>query len=319
MSPMPPAPPVRRPILRLAGWIATAAVLVLAGLMLVPTALGYGRYVLVSGSMTGTYDIGSVVYTKDEPVSSLRVGQVITYAPPAGQSPQELVTHRIVSRQVRDGRIVLRTKGDANQSADPWTFTLRDTRQAVVRFGVPHVGYVISAFADRRVRMVVVGVPALLIALFAVVGLFRDAAREAREEAEAKAAGTTSDARDPAAGGAGTTGTAPPATTPDGAVLPGATALPVGAGAPAAALVAGTHVPAVPVTSALALADTTPGVRPAPDVVVPFPPIGTLVPTSAALPGTGAAPVRVPAGDGSTIEPATVVTAARRRRTPHLV
>jgi signal peptidase len=178
------APARHRPLRRLLGGLLTLAVLALAATTLLPTALGYGRYVLVSGSMTGTYDTGSVVYTKDRPVSSLRVGQVITYAPPAGASPQRLVTHRIVDRRIQDGRLVLRTKGDANQSADPWTFTLRDRQQAVVSFGVPYVGYVISAFADRRVRMVVVGVPAALIALLAVVGLVREAAREAREERE---------------------------------------------------------------------------------------------------------------------------------------
>lgn len=182
------APPSRPLPLRIAGWLVTLAILVLAATMLVPTVLGYGRYVLVSGSMTGTYDTGSVVYTKDVPVSTLEVGDVITYAPPAGASPQPLVTHRIAARTVRDGRIVLRTKGDANASADPWTFTLRDRRQAVVRFGVPYAGYAISALADRRVRMLVVGVPAALIALLAVAGLLRDAAREARAERDGAAA-----------------------------------------------------------------------------------------------------------------------------------
>lgn len=304
MSPTPPTPPARHPILRIGGWIATLAVLLLAGVMLVPTALGYGRYVLVSGSMTGTYDTGSVVYTKDRPVSELRVGQVITYAPPAGQSPQELVTHRIVSRDVRDGRIVLRTKGDANQSVDPWTFTLRDTRQAVVEFGVPQVGYVISAFADRRVRMVVVGVPAVLIALFAVVGLLRDAAREAREEAEAQAGATPTDA-DGADGGTGPTGPVPartPATT--GALEPAGTLVPVG-----------TLVPAgTPGATDGAAGDRLPA-----DGVVPFPPLGHPVRTSIALPGAATPQARVPAGDGSTIEPHTVVTASRRRRAAHLV
>lgn len=177
-----PAPPVRPLPLRVLGWLVTLAVLAVAATMLVPTLLGYGRYVLVSGSMSGTYDTGSVVYTKNVPVSTLEVGDVITYAPPAGASPQPRVTHRIAARSVRDGRIVLRTKGDANAAPDPWTFTLRDRQQAVVRFGVPYAGYAISALGDRRVRMLVVGVPAALIALLAVVGLLRDAAREAQEE-----------------------------------------------------------------------------------------------------------------------------------------
>lgn len=178
--------PTHHPLRRALGGLLTAAVLLLAAVMLVPTLLGYGRYVLVSGSMTGTYDTGSVVFTKNRPVADLRVGDVITYAPPAGSSPQELVTHRIATMEQRDGRSVLRTKGDANATADPWTFTLQDREQAVVAFGVPYAGYAVSAFADRRVRMVVVGVPAALIALFAVGGLLRDAAREAREEREAE-------------------------------------------------------------------------------------------------------------------------------------
>jgi signal peptidase I len=178
-----PASPLRL-LRRLAGTLITLAVLALAAVMLVPTLLGYGRYVLVSGSMTGTYDTGSVVYTKNQPTSTLRTGEVITYAPPAGSSPQKLVTHRIVERKVQDGRVVLRTKGDANASADPWTFTLRDRQQPVVRFGVPYAGYVVSAFADPKLRKLVIGLPAVLVALFAVAGLLRDAAREAREERE---------------------------------------------------------------------------------------------------------------------------------------
>ena len=203
--------PATRPLRRALALVLTTAVLLLAAVMLVPTLLGYGRYVLVSGSMTGTYDTGSVVFTKNRPVADLRVGDVITYAPPAGSSPQELVTHRIASLEQRDGRSVLRTKGDANASVDPWTFTLQDREQAVVRVGVPYVGYAGAAFADRRVRMAVVGLPAVLVALFAVGGLLRDAAREAREEREGPSAGGAAGAADAGAG---------PEPSPAGAVEP---------------------------------------------------------------------------------------------------
>ena len=39
-----------------------AACLAFAGLMLLPGLLGYQRYVITSGSMTGTYDRGSIVF-----------------------------------------------------------------------------------------------------------------------------------------------------------------------------------------------------------------------------------------------------------------
>ena len=74
-----------------------AAMFGIAGLMVVPAALGLHRYVILTGSMTGTYDPGSIVFDKQVPTSSLEIGDAITYAPPPGMSPNhELVTHRIV-------------------------------------------------------------------------------------------------------------------------------------------------------------------------------------------------------------------------------
>jgi signal peptidase len=163
-----------------------AACLGLAGLMLLPGLLGYQRYVITSGSMTGTYDRGSVVFDKVVPVSDLRVGDAITYTPPAGLGPSGRITHRIVwigSDQL--GRQTLRTKGDANETADPWTFTLDGATQARVAFHVPYVGYVLSALAIRQVRMVLIGLPALLIA-FAVLVSFRRDVRKAATAPEAR-------------------------------------------------------------------------------------------------------------------------------------
>jgi signal peptidase len=179
----------RSPRKRLGTALATAlcaACLGLAGLMLLPGLLGYQRYVITSGSMTGTYDRGSVVFDEVVPVSDLRVGDAITYTPPAGPGPSGRITHRIVwigSDQF--GRQTLRTKGDANEAADPWTFTLDGATQARVAFHFPYVGYVLSALAVRQVRMAVIGLPALLIALCVLVGFLRDV-RKAATAAETR-------------------------------------------------------------------------------------------------------------------------------------
>jgi signal peptidase len=153
------------------------------GLLLVVTALlGWQRYVIVSGSMTGTYDRGSLVLDQVVPTASLRVGDVITYRPPAGASRHDLVTHRIAAiGHARDGGRVFRTKGDANPVADPWTFTLPRPTQARVRFGVPYAGFAVAALSDRRARMLIVGLPALLIAMFTLAGLWREAGADAAE------------------------------------------------------------------------------------------------------------------------------------------
>jgi signal peptidase I len=153
--------------------------LALAAVTFVPAALGLQRYVVTGGSMTGAYDRGSIVFDRVVPTSSLRVGDVITYRPPRGTGARGLVTHRIVSiHRRRGGRLVFRTKGDANPVADPWRFTL-GRRQARVVASVPLLGWAFAALAVRQVRMLALGLPALLVALFVLVGLWREAGAEA--------------------------------------------------------------------------------------------------------------------------------------------
>jgi signal peptidase len=162
-----------------------AAGILLGALLITPGLMGWERYVIVSGSMTGTYDRGSLVFDEVVPVKSLKVGDVITYRPPRGAGPEGLVTHRItrIGRDPKTGERVFRTKGDANKGADPWTFTLPDQVQARVVAGIPHVGYVLAALAQRELRMLIVGLPAALIALFVMAALWRDAGREAEAQA----------------------------------------------------------------------------------------------------------------------------------------
>jgi len=188
----------KSPRQRLGTALATALCamcLSLAGLMLLPGLLGYQRYVITSGSMTGTYDRGSIVFDDVVPVSDLRVGDAITYTPPPGSGPTGRITHRIVwigSDQF--GRPALSTQGDANESADPWTFTLDGQSQARVAFHVPYVGYVLSALAIRQARMLLIGLPALLIAV-AIVLSFRRDVRKAGLAMKARSSGAATEAR----------------------------------------------------------------------------------------------------------------------------
>ncbi|HEX5620355.1 MAG TPA: signal peptidase I [Solirubrobacteraceae bacterium] len=161
----------RRRVGRIATGAAFAFALAAAVLVLVPALIGWQRYAIVSGSMTGTYDKGSLVLDEVVPVRDLRVGDVITYLPPAGD---HLITHRIswIGRDATGAR-VFRTKGDANPVADGWTFKLDRETQARVRVGVPDAGYVLAALGRRDVRMVLIALPALLIAGISLVGLWR--------------------------------------------------------------------------------------------------------------------------------------------------
>ena len=159
--------------------VAVLAVLAAAAFVLLPPLFGLQRYVVVGSSMSGTIAKGSVVFEREVPVPQLRVGDVITYQPPAHQSSDAYVTHRIVriSRNAR-GERVFRTRGDANPATDPWHFTLPDATQQVVAFHVPLVGYALAALSLRPVRMLLIGLPALLVAFAVLASLWREPAPE---------------------------------------------------------------------------------------------------------------------------------------------
>ena len=154
----------------------------IAGIMLVPAALGYHRYVILTGSMTGTYDPGSIVFDKPVPTSELKVGDPITYAPPPGASPnQKLVTHRIYKLVPGpNGQRAYITKGDANPRPDAWKFTLPQPTQDKVRFSIPYVGYVFMFLSVREFRTALIGLPALLMAGWMIFGMWKDGGKEIR-------------------------------------------------------------------------------------------------------------------------------------------
>lgn len=152
---------------------------------LAPGLFGYDRYVITGGSMSGTFEKGSVVFEEEVPVGDLKVGDVITYLPPADSGVDTLVTHRIISiRPDETGSLVLRTQGDANPDPDPWKFSLTGETQPVVRHAVPHVGTVLIALADPESRRLLIGLPAAAIALLALRDLVRAVQTAHRERAK---------------------------------------------------------------------------------------------------------------------------------------
>jgi signal peptidase len=163
---------------RLLAVVLPLVALAIAAVMLVPAAMGLDRYVITSGSMAGSYDQGSIVFDRVVARESLRVGDVVTFAPPGAH---DLVTHRIVeATRGADGLPAFRTKGDANTVVDPWTFTPTRAELPKVVGSIPYLGYVFAALDVRWIRTVVIAIPALLVALALLAGPWSEGARPAR-------------------------------------------------------------------------------------------------------------------------------------------
>jgi signal peptidase len=181
-------------LLTIAGW---SVAIIGALLVLVPALAGMQRYVITGNSMAPEFQRGSIVFSESVPVEDLAVGDIITYQPPAATGVTQLVTHRIIDIQPgEDGLPVLETQGDANDTPDPWRFQLAATEQSVVQHHLPIVGHPLAVLADPSKRVLVIGSPAALIALRALL----DLVGVARQHRSGEPDGECADTDDPADG-----------------------------------------------------------------------------------------------------------------------
>jgi signal peptidase len=184
------APTVRSRARRLAdlagrGLVSLILVLTVAALAVtfVPGLLGYQRYVLVGGSMEPTIHRGSLVFDEIVRVSDLRQGDVITYTPPGFRRP---VTHRIIAAtRQKTGSPVFQTQGDANAAADMRPFKLDQATQARYSFAVPYLGWAFIVLGTPQARLILLALPALLIALAMLGSLWREGGRLVAERGAA--------------------------------------------------------------------------------------------------------------------------------------
>ena len=120
------------------------------------------------------------MFDKVTPISELDKGDVITYGPPGAEENGHLITHRIVSVEKVDGRLAFKTKGDANNSPDPYKFYPDDEALPRVEASVPYVGYAYAELNTRQGRTIAFAVPGILIAIWVLAGLWREAGEDAR-------------------------------------------------------------------------------------------------------------------------------------------
>lgn len=174
---------------------------VLAALMVLPTLLGYERYVIVSGSMEPTLSVGTIVYDEVVPVEDISVGDIITFVPPPEYGIDDPVTHRVVQvAKVNVGRadeqLTFRTKGDANDAMDPWRMVLDGPDQGRVAHHLPYLGYFYLALQVRWVQVLVIVIPAIALVAYVLITMWRvsgDAIKEERAQAQAQGAVTDED------------------------------------------------------------------------------------------------------------------------------
>ena len=160
-------------IKRIWNWVSgvlVAAVVVLAIALVGVRLIGLKPYVVLSGSMRPTYEVGSLIYVKSVDYRQLKAGDPITYM----VSDDTVVTHRIIEVLVDEedpDTIRYFTQGDANAQPDGTSVHYKNIIGKPV-FSIPYLGYVSNYIQNPPGMYVAIAAGAVLILLVFLPDLF---------------------------------------------------------------------------------------------------------------------------------------------------
>ena len=170
-----PSPRAQRSAHRLSTALLALALAVLVAVGIAPRLLHYRTMVMLTGSMRPHYPTGSILIDTGQPVSRLRVGQVITYHIPVGD--HRVISHRVIGIQRTSSGTVVETKGDANDGPDPWRAHIDANKVWVVRAAIPHAGDLVLFLRRPLVlRLIEYVLPGVLL-VWLLVGVYTSETR----------------------------------------------------------------------------------------------------------------------------------------------
>jgi len=133
--------------------LAIICYILIAGVLFVaaPMVKGYKPVVILTGSMSPAYPVGTVIYYDPVPEldkaalekyieQNIKKGDVISFG--KSDDKKSMVTHRVEA--VLAERDKISTKGDANDNADPMPINYGDVFGKVIRYHLPYAGYIVK-------------------------------------------------------------------------------------------------------------------------------------------------------------------------------
>ncbi len=160
-------------------------IVVLLAIALVGVRLiGLKPFVVLSGSMRPTYEVGSLIYVRSVDYKELEVGDPITYM----ASQDTVVTHRIIEVLVDEedpDTIRYFTKGDANDAPDGTSIHYKNIIGKPV-FSIPYLGYVSNFIQNPPGMYVAIAAGAILILLVFLPDIFTDEDKKKKSDPQQK-------------------------------------------------------------------------------------------------------------------------------------
>ncbi len=119
-----------------------------------PSFFGYKNFIVLTGSMEPTLNIGDIVFVKE--TTDIKEQDIVSF-----KINNAVITHRIVEIKKENEKNIYITKGDANSGNDIEALSIRDI-EGKYRFKIPFLGNVILFFQK----------PIGIISLFLIFAVF---------------------------------------------------------------------------------------------------------------------------------------------------
>jgi len=124
---------------------------------------------VLSGSMEPGLKVGGVVITRPVEVEDIKVEDIITFYSPLSE---KLTSHRVIA--VEDSSSFhFRTKGDANEDADPFILLPAQNVVGKVCFHLPYLGYATQFVKTPLGLLLTLCIPGLVIIAMEIRNIWR--------------------------------------------------------------------------------------------------------------------------------------------------
>jgi signal peptidase I len=154
-------------------WTVLGAGATLALAIAAPIVMGWRPLAVLSGSMAPALDTGDEIVVRPITPVELRVGDIVTFNDSSRRDV--LVTHRVRDVRVVGKTVHVVTRGDANTGSERWSVAARG-HVGRVAYRVPKLGYLTVQAGTPLGRILLLVIPALLLAACEIRRVWRPAA-----------------------------------------------------------------------------------------------------------------------------------------------
>lgn len=139
----------------------------------------FNAYVVLTGSMLPEIQVNDVVVTKKVDASTLKEGDIITFASADSRFLGTIITHRIIKKNPPDGTngYTFQTRGDNNNVADSALVPESNIYGKVI-LKIPKLGYLQEFLASDGGWIIVILIPCLTVISYDVVKLIKGLKRK---------------------------------------------------------------------------------------------------------------------------------------------